>query len=57
MNLKEGTRRLALLSVILGVILSTFVSYSSLEANHEERKTHTRLDEAANSEEAKLTVQ
>jgi hypothetical protein len=48
-NLKEGTRRLALLLGAVGAILGGFVSYLELDSVMAERARHNRFEHLANS--------
>ena len=47
MNLKEGTRRLALLLGVVGAILGGFVSYLQLQSTMRQRAEHQRFEQAA----------
>ncbi len=47
MNLKEGTRRLALLLGVVGAILAGFVSYFQLQSTMRQRAEHQRFEQAA----------
>ena len=49
MNLREGTRRLALLLGVIGAILGGFVSYFQLQPTLKERAAHIRFEQLANS--------
>jgi hypothetical protein len=49
MNLKEGTRRLALLLGVVGAIAGGFVSYLELQTTLEQRARHNRFEQLANS--------
>jgi hypothetical protein len=49
MNLKEGTRRLALLLGAVGAILGGFASYSELQTIREQRASHNRFEQLAAS--------
>lgn len=44
MNLKEGTRRLALLLGVVGALLGGFLSYSLLQSNLQERAEHRQFE-------------
>ena len=50
MNLREGTRRLALLLGVAGAILGGFVSYFQLQSTMRRRAEHKRFEQFANSE-------
>lgn len=49
MNLKEGTRRLALLLGVAGAILGGFASYRELQSVLELRASHNRFEQLAAS--------
>lgn len=49
MNLREGTRRLALLLGAVGAILGGFASYSELQTMLEQRASHNRFEQLAAS--------
>lgn len=49
MNLKEGTRRLALLLGVVGAIIGGFTSYSQLQSNKEQRASYTKFEKLAAS--------
>ena len=49
MNLKEGTRRLALLLGVVGAIAGGFVSYSELQNVREQQASHSRFEQLAAS--------
>jgi hypothetical protein len=49
MNLREGTRRLALLLGVVGAILGGFFSYFQLQSTLKERAAHIRFEKLANS--------
>src|ERR1017187_1437588 len=53
MNLKEGTRRLALLLGAAGAILGGFASYSELQSMKEQRASHFKFEQLASSRVAK----
>jgi hypothetical protein len=48
-NLKEGTRRLALLLGAVGALFGAFVSYSELQSAIHQRADHQRFQQLANS--------
>jgi hypothetical protein len=50
MNLKEGTRRLALLFGVIGAILGGVVSYLQLQSTMRQRGIYLRFEELANSQ-------
>jgi hypothetical protein len=50
MNLREGTRRLALLLGAIGAILGGFVSYFELQTVLSQRAQHNKFDQLANSD-------
>jgi hypothetical protein len=50
MNLKEGTRRLALLLGVAGAILGGFASYSELQTVLNQRTRHNRFEQYATSD-------
>jgi hypothetical protein len=47
MNLREGTRRLALLLGVVGAILGGFASYAELQSVLEQRARHNRFEQLA----------
>lgn len=49
MNLKEGTRRLALLLGVVGAIAGGFVSYCELQNVREQQASHSRFEQLAAS--------
>ncbi len=49
MNLKEGTRRLALLLGVVGAILGGFASYLELQTVLNQRARHNKFEQLANS--------
>src|ERR1039458_6439074 len=49
MNLREGTRRLALLLGVLGAIAGGFASYLELQSVLSQRARHNRFEQLANS--------
>ncbi len=49
MNLREGTRRLALLLGVVGAILGSFASYLELQTVLNQRARHNRFEQLANS--------
>lgn len=53
MNLREGTRRLALLLGVVGAILGGFASYIELQNVLSEREYHDRFEKLANSDVVK----
>jgi hypothetical protein len=53
MNLREGTRRLALLLGVVGAILGGFASYLVLQPALEQRARHNRFEQLANSDVVK----
>ena len=53
MNLREGTRRLALLLGGLGIIVGGFASYLFLQPALEQRARHSRFEQLANSDVVK----
>lgn len=53
MNLKEGTRRLALLLGVLGVITGGFVSYMELQSIMDQRARHNRFEQLATTDVVK----
>ena len=53
MNLREGTRRLALLLGVVGAILGGFASYLFLQPALEQRARHNRFEQLANSDVVK----
>lgn len=50
MNLKEGTRRLALLLGVVGVIFGGFVGYMQLQSVLGQRARHVKFEQLANSD-------
>jgi predicted small secreted protein len=50
MNLREGTRRLALLLGVVGAILGGFASYVELQTVLNQRARHNAFEQMANSE-------
>ena len=52
MNLKEGTRRLALLLGVAGAILGGIASYAELQSALSQRTRHIRFERLANSDAA-----
>jgi len=50
MNLKEGTRRLALLLGVVGALLGGFVSYLELDSIMSQRVCHNRFERLASSD-------
>jgi hypothetical protein len=50
MNLREGTRRLALLLGVVGAILGGVVSYLELQTVLQQRARHNRFEQLANSD-------
>jgi len=50
MNLREGTRRLALLLGAVGAIAGGFASYVELQATLEQRASHNRFEQLAASD-------
>lgn len=50
MNLREGTRRLALLLGALGAILGGVVSYAQLQSLMRQRADHRQFEQLANSD-------
>ena len=50
MNLREGTRRLALLLGVVGAIVGGFVSYLELQTALEQRARHNKFEQLANSD-------
>ena len=50
MNLREGTRRLALLLGVAGAILGGFASYDYLQTNLNQRARHNRFEQLAASD-------
>jgi hypothetical protein len=54
MNLKEGTRRLALLLGVVGAILGGFASYLELQSVTDQRARHNRFEQLANSDVVQL---
>jgi hypothetical protein len=53
MNLREGTRRLALLLGAVGVILGGFAGYTELQSNLSQRARNVRFERLANSDAVK----
>ena len=53
MNLREGTRRLALLLGVVGAIFGGFVSYFQLQSVTDQRARHNRFEQLANSDVVK----
>ena len=53
MNLKEGTRRFALLLGAAGAILGGFASYMELQTVLSQRARHNRFEKLANSDVVK----
>ena len=49
MNLREGTRRLALLLGAVGAIVGAFASYSELQSIKEQRESHIKFVQLASS--------
>jgi hypothetical protein len=49
-NLREGTRRLALLLGVAGLIGGSYVSYLELQSTLEQREHHKKFEQLANSE-------
>jgi hypothetical protein len=49
MNLREGTRRLALLLGAVGAIVGGFASYSELQSIKEQRASHIKFEQLASS--------
>lgn len=54
MNLKEGTRRLALLLGVVGAILGGFASYLGLQSVLEQRASYAKFEQLANSDVVNL---
>lgn len=50
MNLREGTRRLALVLGVVGAIFGGFASYVELQSVLDQRASHNRFEQLANSE-------
>ena len=50
MNLREGTRRLALLLGVVGAILSGFGSYIGLQTVSDQRASRAKFEQMANSD-------
>lgn len=50
MNLREGTRRLALLLGVVGALVGGFVSYMELQSVTTQRESHNRFVQLANSD-------
>ncbi len=57
MNLREGTRRLALLLGTAGTIVGGFASYSELQTIREQAETHNRFEQLAKSPAAQHALQ
>jgi len=53
MNLREGTRRLALLLGVVGAILGGFASYSELQSIKGQRASYAKFEQLANSDVVK----
>jgi hypothetical protein len=53
MNLREGTRRLALLLGVVGAIFGGFVSYAELQSMTRQRADHRLFEQLANSDVVK----
>lgn len=53
MNLREGTRRLALLSGVVGAILGGFASYLELRNTLDQRERHNEFEQLVNSDVVK----
>jgi hypothetical protein len=53
MNLREGTRRLALLLGVIGAILGGFASYAELQSVLSQRERHNKFERLVNSDVAK----
>ena len=53
MNLREGTRRLALLLGLVGAILGGFASYSELQSIKGQRASYAKFEQLANSDVVK----
>lgn len=53
MNLREGTRRLALLLGMAGAIFGGFLSYSELQSLMRQRSEHQQFEKLANTDEVK----
>ena len=49
-NLKEGTRRLALLLGVAGALLGGFASYDYLQTSLDQRARHNRFEQLAASD-------
>lgn len=49
MNLREGTRRLALLLGVVGAIVCGVLSYAQLQSTMHQRADHIRFEQLANS--------
>jgi hypothetical protein len=52
-NLREGTRRLALLLGVVGIILGGFASYAELQSVLGQRTRHVRFEQLADSDAVK----
>jgi hypothetical protein len=52
MNLREGTRRLALLLGVVGAIFGGFASYAELQSVLSQRERHVKFELLANSDHA-----
>lgn len=50
MNLREGTRRLAMLLGVVGALLGGFASYMQLQTVMRQREDHARFEQLANSD-------
>ena len=53
MNLREGTRRLALLLGVVGAIAGGFVSYLELQETQSQRTRHIKFEQLAASDDIK----
>lgn len=53
MNFREGTRRLALLLGVAGLLFGCFVSYLQVQSTMRQRAEHQRFEHLANSQIAK----
>ena len=53
MNLREGTRRLALLLGIVGAIVGGFASYLELQTTLVQQASHNRFEQLADSDVVK----
>lgn len=49
MNLREGTRRLAILLGVVGALAAAFVSYLGLEDNRYRSEKHNKFEQLSNS--------